>query len=53
LDARQKRSPVDCVVLNPDLKLVAVRSYHDFIGERDRPAAYRNFLTEALGKAKK
>ena len=55
LDARQKGSPVDCVVLTRDLKLVAVRSFHDFFvfDEKDLPARYRSFLTEALEKAKK
>jgi hypothetical protein len=56
LDARQKGSPVDCVVLSPDLKLISVRPFHDLLDDRnagDLPARYRRFLTEALEKAKK
>lgn len=56
LDARQKKSPVDCVVLSPDLKLISVLAFNDFNKEgteADEPALYRKFLTEALEKAKK
>ena len=56
LDAKQKDSPVDCLVLSPDLALVAVRPLHDLLfgrKEGDLPTRYRAFLTEALEKAKK
>lgn len=56
LDARQKHSPVDCVVLSPDLAFVAVKPLHDLLfgrKEGDLPSRYRAFLTEALEKAKK
>lgn len=52
LDARQKGSPVDCLVLSADAALIAVRSYHDMRGA-DRTRGYRAFLEEALGKVKK
>jgi hypothetical protein len=56
LDAKQKGSPVDCLVLSPDLALVAVRPVHDLMyghGEGDGPARYRAFLAGALKKPKK
>jgi hypothetical protein len=56
LDAKQKGSPVDCLVLTPDLALVAVREVHDLLDGRhigSWPARYRDFLAGALEKAKK
>jgi hypothetical protein len=56
LDAKQKGSPVDCLVLTPDLALVAVRPVHDLLsGPRraDNITRYSTFLSGALAKAKK
>jgi anthranilate phosphoribosyltransferase len=56
LGAKQKGSPVDCVVLTPELALVAVQPVHDLLsGPRraDDVTRYGAFLTGALGKAKK
>ena len=55
LDAKQKGSPVDCLVLTPDLALVTVREVHDLLDYRPGkgPARYREFLTGALEKPKK
>jgi hypothetical protein len=55
-DARQKGSPVDCLVLTPELTVVAVRPFHDLLEgneEGDLPARYRLFLTEAMKQAQK
>lgn len=56
LDAKQKGSPVDCLVLSADLALVAVRPFHDLVDSREEgnwPTRYRAFLSGALKKAKK
>jgi hypothetical protein len=57
LDAKQKGSPVDCVVLTPDFALVDVRPVHDLMKldrfEENWTGRYRIFLTRALERAKK
>ena len=55
LGAKQKGSPVDCVVLSPDLALIDVRPVHDLLtGPRPEGIArYQTFLSGALEKAKK
>jgi len=56
LGAKQKGSPVDCVVLSPDLALIDVRPVHDLLEgnlREEGTARYRALLTGALGKAKK
>jgi hypothetical protein len=56
LGARQKSSPVDCLVLTPDLAVVAVRPVHDLFDgphDGDLSARYQAFLIGGLKKAKK
>ena len=54
IGARQKDSPVDCMVLSADATLVAVRPVHDVL-RTDGGASghYLAFLEEALGNIKK
>jgi hypothetical protein len=59
LGAKQKGSPVDCVILSPDLTVLDVRPVHDLLHDQHAPprtgdsARYSAFLTGALAKAKK
>ena len=56
LGAKQKGSPVDCVVLTPDLTVLDVRPVHDLLtGPRaeDDISRYSAFLTGAVEKAKR
>ena len=56
LGAKQKHSPVDCLVLTPDLAVVAVRPVHDLLIARDGvgwSARYQAFLSGALKEVKK
>jgi hypothetical protein len=56
LDAKLKGSPVDCLVLTPDLTLVTVRETGYLLDSKyygKWPERYREFLTGALEKAKR
>jgi hypothetical protein len=55
LAARQKGSPVDCLVLTPGLEVVAVRPVHDLLrgGRAGATRHYAEFLEGALGTAKR
>jgi hypothetical protein len=55
MGARQKSSPVDCIVLSTDAALVAAAPVQDLLDTDHRGASerYLAFLEEALGKVKK
>lgn len=55
LGAKQKGSPVDCVVLSPDLALLDVQPVNDLlvVHRAEVIVRYQTFLTGALAKAKK
>jgi hypothetical protein len=55
LAARQKASPVDCMVLTPGLEVVAVRPVHALLrgGRAGATKHYAEFLEAALGNAKR
>ena len=51
-EARQPKSPVDCLVFSPDLALHGCQPANDFMGAGGNLGKrYRTFLTEALEKA--
>lgn len=56
LGVKQKGSPVDCVVLAPDLTVLDVRPVHDLLtgpGAGDDLSRYIAFLAGAVEKAKR
>jgi hypothetical protein len=53
-DARQPKSPVDCLVFSANLALLGCQPANDLISAgEDLAKRYRTFLTEALQKATK
>ena len=49
---RRPKSPVDSFVFTPALELIACEEANDSLGQRDPPAFYFRFLSDALSKSK-
>lgn len=48
LDARQPKSPVDCLVLSPQGEVLSVRPVHDLLVGAQSVANYKAFLAGAI-----
>lgn len=52
-EARQKGSPVDCIVYSPELERLACQPVHDLLSGEDWSKRYLTFLNDALVMPKK